>query len=267
MWGLPGPGIKPGSSALAGGALPLSHWGSPMLGIIEQTITTGLWKLERSSRLVGNPNTWGTTTWWIPRVFILSPIYSWPQVTEESCSLEPPTARDRRTKKSLPSVARGSGEGKPNRDPVWSHNPCFTSWARRQPDLLATVSSKTPSHPRYCPTAISGQQFKCQQIAHLKSWGPGRSGTTFFKGWEKRFVNPKSYIQIILQKWRGNESIPKWRKTKKIVASRTTFKEWIKKALQTHITNDNRRASERIEKQWNVLKKGCKHNRICYYTV
>ena len=125
-------------------SLLLSLWGSPILGISEQTITTGLWKLERSSRLAGNTKTGGTATWWIPRAFVLSPIYSWPQVTEESCNLEPPTAIDRRTKKSLPSVAKQSGEGTPNRDPVWNHNACFTSWARRQSDLLATVSAARP---------------------------------------------------------------------------------------------------------------------------
>ena len=96
--------------------------------------------------------------------------------------------------------------------------------------------------------------------SRLLIWNHGVQGEVaqhFSSAKRKELSTPNpTFTQIILQKWRGNESILKWRKTKKFVASRTTFKEWIKKALQTHITNDNRRASERIEKQWNVLKEG-----------
>ena len=79
---------------------------------------------------------------------------------------------------------------------------------------------------------------------------------TFFQVLKKKELSTQNSIpsENILQEWKENQDILRWRKTKRIFTCRTTLKEWPRKVLQTESKLWKR-------KYWNIGKEEIKNNR------
>ena len=79
---------------------------------------------------------------------------------------------------------------------------------------------------------------------------------TLFQVLKKKKLSTQNSIpsENILQEWKENQDILRWRKTKRIFTCRTTLKEWPRKVLQTESKLWKKR-------YWNIGKEEIKNNR------
>ena len=77
-------------------------------------------------------------------------------------------------------------------------------------NILESVREK-----QYLPNSKESRVF-------MISWRPGGSGMMLFQCWKKRIVNPESWVYWKYpSKWKGNQDILRWSKTKKICCQQT----------------------------------------------
>lgn len=63
----------------------------------------------------------------------------------------------------------------------------------------------------------SEHQFRWQQISDMKPWQPERSGTLFSRPGKKRTVNMNLYLGELVEEWKVNNDIFRYRETKRIL--------------------------------------------------
>lgn len=80
----------------------------------------------------------------------------------------------------------------------------------------SNCQQQDPQPSEVLSTTISGQQFKCNLIL-IWNHGVQEVAQHFSSAEKKKVVNPKSYIQIILQKWREMKAFSNEGKLKKLL--------------------------------------------------